>query len=87
VSNLERAAELRSQDPVINDHLGDAYWRVGRLMEARFQWRRALSLKPEAALSRSIEAKLTRGLSNEQTPRGNAQETTAAPNASAGQGI
>lgn len=86
VSNLERAAELRPQDPVINDHLGDAYWRVGRQMEARFQWRRALSLKPEAELSRSLEAKLARGLSDERTPRGNA-ETTAAPNASTGQGI
>ncbi len=87
VSNLERAAELRPQDPVINDHLGDAYWRVGRQMEARFQWRRALSLKPEAELSRSIEAKLSRGLSDGRAPRGNAQDTTAAPNANAGQGI
>jgi tetratricopeptide (TPR) repeat protein len=86
VSNLERAAELRPQDAVINDHLGDAYWRVGRQMEARFQWRRALSLKPEPELSRSLEAKLARGLSDERA-RGNAQETTAAPNASAGQGI
>ena len=40
--------ELRPQDPVINDHLGDAYWRVGREQEARFQWRRSLSFEPEA---------------------------------------
>jgi len=30
-------------DPVVNDHLGDVYWAVGRRREARFQWMRALS--------------------------------------------
>ena len=30
-------------DPVVNDHLGDVYWAVGRKTEARFQWQRALS--------------------------------------------
>ena len=30
-------------DPIVNDHLGDSYWAVGRKIEARFQWRRALS--------------------------------------------
>ncbi len=59
---LERAVELRSQDPVINDHLGDAYWRVGRRQEARFQWRRALSLGPEDDLVSTIETKIERGL-------------------------
>jgi len=29
---------------VVNDHLGDVLWAVGRKTEARFQWRRALSL-------------------------------------------
>lgn len=43
VINLERAAELMATDPVVNDHLGDAYWVVGRKTEAKFQWRRALS--------------------------------------------
>ena len=28
---------MKPQDPVINDHLGDAYWRVGRKLEARYQ--------------------------------------------------
>ena len=62
VKHLERAVELRPQDPVINDHLGDAYWRVGRLHEARFQWRRSLSLKPEAEDVPRIESKIKRGL-------------------------
>jgi Flp pilus assembly protein TadD len=30
VRELERAVELRPADPTINDHLGDAYWQVGR---------------------------------------------------------
>ena len=59
---LERAVELRPQDPVINDHLGDAYWRVGRRQEARFQWRRALSLGPEEDTDTKIEEKIDRGL-------------------------
>ena len=28
VPHLERAVQLRPHDPIINDHLGDAYWRV-----------------------------------------------------------
>jgi Flp pilus assembly protein TadD len=43
VPHMERAAELMSIDPVINDHLGDVYWAVGRKLEAEFQWKRALS--------------------------------------------
>ena len=44
VVHLENAAALEAVDPVINDHLGDAYWAVGRAAEAQFQWQRALSL-------------------------------------------
>jgi tetratricopeptide (TPR) repeat protein len=62
VGYLERAVELRSQDPVINDHLGDAYWQVGRRAEARVQWRRALSLKPEPDVATAIENKLQNGI-------------------------
>ena len=62
VGQLERAVELRSQDPTINDHLGDAYWRVGRYNEARFQWKRALTLKPEPNQVLAIQEKILRGL-------------------------
>ncbi|MEL7153010.1 MAG: hypothetical protein AAFN51_04280, partial [Pseudomonadota bacterium] len=34
-------------DPVVNDHLGDVYWAVGRFREAEFQWSRALSFVDE----------------------------------------
>ncbi len=62
VRHLERAVELRPQDPTINDHLGDAYWRVGRRNEARFQWRRSLSLDPEPDQAERIRAKIKDGL-------------------------
>ena len=48
---------------MINDHLGDAYWKVGRHGEARLQWRRALSLADDDDnLVGSIETKLRTGL-------------------------
>lgn len=59
---LEKAAELEPRNPVVNDHLGDAYWAVGRQAEARFQWRRALGLDPEPAETGRIEAKMRDGL-------------------------
>ena len=59
---LERAATLQAGDPVINDHLGDAYWRVGRRLEARFQWQRALKLAPDERDRKQIEQKLATGL-------------------------
>jgi len=44
---LERAVERSPSSPTINWHLGDAYAAMGRDLEARFQWRRALELDPE----------------------------------------
>ncbi len=62
VTNLERAAELMAVDPVVNDHLGDALWAVDRKLEARFQWRRALSFDPEEEDAERIRRKLEVGL-------------------------
>lgn len=62
VPYMERAAELTPSDPVINDHLGDVYWAVGRLREARFQWRRALSFDPTPDEADRIRRKLEVGL-------------------------
>ena len=59
---MERAVELKPEDPVLNDHLGDALWRVGRKIEARYQWNRALVLKPEDSLRAQINKKLANGL-------------------------
>ena len=46
VSYLNRAAALDS-DPVIFDHLGDAYRAVGKADRAREWWQKALDLKPD----------------------------------------
>jgi Flp pilus assembly protein TadD len=62
VENLEQAVELEAGDPEINNHLGDAYWKVGRRDEAHFQWRRVLTLKPDDKIKASAEAKLASAL-------------------------
>lgn len=61
VEKLEQAVELEAGDPDINNHLGDAYWKVGRRDEARFQWRRVLTLTPDAKTKTDAEAKLASG--------------------------
>jgi tetratricopeptide (TPR) repeat protein len=68
VQFLEKATELVPEDPTINDHLGDAYWQTGRLVEARYQWRRALQFGPQENEVKPIEAKLERGLGLPATP-------------------
>jgi predicted negative regulator of RcsB-dependent stress response len=47
---------------VINEHLGDAFWRTGRIREARFQWQRALTLSPDDEVARLLRDKLENGL-------------------------
>ena len=61
VQQLEHATELEPADAEINDHLGDAYWRAGRRIEAAFQWKRVLTLQPDAKLKAAVEAKLKDG--------------------------
>ncbi len=58
LKNLERAVELVPEDAVINGHLGDALAAVGRWREAEFQWRRALTLKPDPDDATRINARL-----------------------------
>jgi len=59
---MEKASLLEPVDPVVTDHLGDVYWAVGRQREAEFQWRRALSFKPEDKDAARIRRKLDIGL-------------------------
>lgn len=62
VLTLERAAALSPGSATANFHLGDAYWQVGRRLEARFQWRRALDLEPEADEREALLERLEHGL-------------------------
>jgi predicted negative regulator of RcsB-dependent stress response len=59
---MERASLLEPVDPVVTDHLGDVYWAVGRKLEARFQWHRALSFDPDEKDAPRIRRKLEIGL-------------------------
>ncbi|MGO8971677.1 MAG: tetratricopeptide repeat protein [Myxococcaceae bacterium] len=74
VSTLEHAAALEPDEPVIAEHLGDAYLGVQRRREAAGAYRRALeaartSTDPEAAALRPrVEAKL-KGLSSDVADR------------------
>ena len=63
--HCERAVELLAADPIIGEHLGDVYWRVGRKLEAKFQWQHAKDNKPEPDDLKRIEEKLVNGLPNE----------------------
>jgi Flp pilus assembly protein TadD len=69
VERLEAAVELEAGDPDINDHLGDAYWKVGRRDEAQFQWRRVLTLNPDAKQRTAAEAKLASPLGPDLAPQ------------------
>ncbi|NHB76636.1 tetratricopeptide repeat protein [Rhodobacter calidifons] len=59
---MERASLLEPVDPIVTDHLGDVYWMNNRKLEARFQWRRALSFNPTEKDKARILRKLEVGL-------------------------
>lgn len=63
VEPMERAVAEMAGDALVNDHMGDIYWMVGRKREAEIQWQRALSLEPETeADAKRIRSKLEKGL-------------------------
>jgi tetratricopeptide (TPR) repeat protein len=68
-------------DPIVNDHLGDVYWAVGRKREAYFQWSHARDYHPDKADLPRILAKLEHGLDGTSTPpaTGGQQAADAAP--------
>ena len=47
---------------MIADHLGDAYWKVGRFLEARYKWRQALDMGIEDKYATIIAEKMADGL-------------------------
>jgi tetratricopeptide (TPR) repeat protein len=59
---LEAAVLLVPADPTVNNHLGDALWKSGRKIEARFQWNHALAFSTEDGDKAAIEQKLKTGL-------------------------
>jgi Flp pilus assembly protein TadD len=77
VRDLERASSLAPYDPEVNEHLGDAYWRTDRKLEANYQWRRVLTLEADPEQKTRVDGKLAAGLPAEAAPP--AQPSTTAP--------
>ena len=60
---LQSAVRLMPADPVVNDHYGDALWKNGNEIQARYYWNYVLQLKKtEDELKKNIEVKLIKGL-------------------------
>ena len=62
VELLEQAVRMEPNDVTINTHLGDAYWKVGRRIEARFQWQHALDSTPTETELSALTEKMQNGL-------------------------
>ncbi len=62
LAQLELATRLMSPDPVVIDHLGDAYWQTGQENYAYEQWEIALELAEDEILIERIRRKLEVGL-------------------------
>ena len=60
---LRLAVQLMPADPVVNDHYGDALWKNGHKIQARYYWKYVLKLKEaEDSLKETIKIKLISGL-------------------------
>ena len=60
---LQLAVRLMPADPIVNDHYGDALWKNGKKIQARYFWNYVLSLEEtEEELKKNIEDKLIKGL-------------------------
>lgn len=72
VAYLEESIQMLPADPLINDHLGDAYWQAGREHEARFQWERALknSDGQEPTFVAKLKDKIKDGLEKREAHNG-----------------
>ncbi len=62
VNWLEQAVSQIPEDSTLLDHLGDAYWQVGRQNEARFQWKHARDLSQDASFKTFIDQKMQHGI-------------------------
>ncbi len=60
---LQLAVKLMPADPIVNDHYGDALWKNGNEIQARYYWNYVLKLKEsENDLKESVKKKLIKGL-------------------------
>ena len=60
---LQIAVKLLPADPTVNDHYGDALWKNGNKIQARYYWNYVFNLeKTDDELKEIIEKKLVKGL-------------------------
>ena len=60
---LNKAIQIRPNDPVIMDHYGDVLWKLGRKLEARYFWLNTMQLKDyEDVKPEELKTKLLKGL-------------------------
>ncbi|MEM7047224.1 MAG: hypothetical protein AAF442_06200 [Pseudomonadota bacterium] len=62
IEYIEFSVTQLPYDPTVNDHLGDAYWRAGRVREAAYQWQRAINNSDDPAFIETVIEKLDEGL-------------------------
>ncbi|MCF6207952.1 MAG: hypothetical protein L3J61_01000, partial [Ghiorsea sp.] len=60
VEMQKKAVGLVPNDPVMQEHLGDMYWKVGQQKDARSHWQKALDLKHESP--DEVQDKIQHGL-------------------------
>jgi Flp pilus assembly protein TadD len=67
LEHLERAVELVGDDPTVIEHLGDAYQKVGRAMDASRAYREALGYAKEADQVQRLRGKIDTLLTDRKT--------------------
>ena len=62
---LQKAVELLPDDPIANDHYGDALWKLNRKIQAKYFWESALkSDETDQETKNKIQLKILKGLNN-----------------------
>ena len=56
----KKAVSLVPNDPVMQEHLGDMYWKAGLKKDARLHWQKALDLKHDSP--QGVQDKIQHGL-------------------------
>lgn len=62
LSILEFSMETMPYDSTVNDHYGDILWKLGKEIEARYYWKKAINLDKENIYSDNIRSKLLIGI-------------------------
>ena len=62
---LQKAVELMSDDPIVNDHYADVLWKLNKNLQANYFWNYVLSLEnTEEEMKKKIKKKLIFGVKN-----------------------